>query len=122
MLTGNGYNLVQHVGHGLLLMPLIALIPAFASLESFYVRISWMSFIPGCLCVRAVAEGFSTPLMINVKLNRKNIQEQLIDFVSRKQLTHHAQNILTIRAIKAGNKPAPAFFFASGIDPAPVGM
>src|SRR5208282_1607860 len=52
---------IEHPDHAPLLMPLIALFPAFAQLEPFAIIITGVLAIPGILCVFTEAEGIISP-------------------------------------------------------------
>ena len=54
------------------------------------------------------------------ELNPEDIQKQLIDLVTGEDLVHHAEHVLTIWTVQAGDVPAQPLLLALFIHPGPV--
>src|SRR5207247_8104516 len=115
-------DLVEHGGHAALLVPLITPVPALAALEACAIGIAGMLPVPGFFSVTAMAERVETPAVERVKLNAENTQEQLVDLVMLETLVHHAQHVLPVRRIEAGDEPANTLLLTLVVHPAPVRM
>src|SRR3954453_23288720 len=111
MLACHGNDLVQHVAHRSLLMPLIPLLPACRIRETWPIKIAWMIFIPGFFGVLTETERTFPAAVENMKLNAKNVEEKLIDLVAREQLPQNAKDIAPVRRIETGDVPPHPLLF-----------
>ena len=68
----------------------------------------------------AEAERAPAFSVVKYKLNPEDIQEQLVHFVAREDLTDHADNVGAVRAVQAGHIPAVPLLLTLLIHPTPI--
>src|SRR5436305_1425816 len=103
MCSDRAHNLVKHVPHTSLLVPLKAAVPTFAGLKTFAIWIARVFAVPGLLSVLAEAERVLAAGVECVKLDPKNIQEQFVQLIPGEEFVHHAEHLLPQRSIQARN-------------------
>src|SRR6185437_5730312 len=75
VLSHSADDLIQHVAHGALLMPLVTFVPSVPRLKSFPVRVPGIFAVPGSFRVMTKAERVFSAAVKCMKLNAEDIQE-----------------------------------------------